>query len=308
MALFKKKVNPNKIAEPMSDKIMQVINTICLAFLGILVAYPLYFVIVASVSDPDAVNLGKTMLWPKDWQFIGFKKVLTKKDFWVGVYNTIIYMVTGTVLSVFLNMMGAYATSVHFPGKGLIMKFIVITMFISAGMIPMYLLMRSLKLTNTRWAMIIPGLVSVYHMTIARTSIRSNVPQELREAAEIDGCGHFRYFFNVVWPLSGSIIAILVLFVASGKWNAYMGAVLYIKDRDLYPMQMIMRELLILNQVSAEEMQLSPQEAETIHSLQKAADTMKYAMILITTAPIMAFYPFVQKHFIRGMTLGSVKG
>lgn len=307
MALKKKK-NPNKIAEPMSDKVLQVINTICLVFLGILVAYPLYFVVIASFSDPDAVNMGKTMLWPKDPQFIGFKKLLLKKDFWMGVYNTIIVVVVSTVLSVFLNMMGAYATSVKFPGRGLIMKFIVITMFISAGMIPMYLLMRSLKLTDTRWAMIIPGLVSVYHMTIARTSIRSNVPNELREAAEIDGCGHFRYFFSVVWPLSGAIIAILVLYVASGRWNAYMGAVLYIRNRSLYPMQMIMRELLILNQVSAEEMQLSPQEAETIHNLQMAADTMKYAMIIITTAPIMAFYPLVQKHFIRGVTLGSVKG
>lgn len=307
MALKKKK-NPNKIAEPMSDKVLQVINTICLVFLGILVAYPLYFVVIASFSDPDAVNMGKTMLWPKDIQFIGFKKLLIKKDFWMGVYNTIIVVVVSTVLSVFLNMMGAYATSVKFPGRGLVMKWIVITMFISAGMIPMYLLMRSLKLTNTRWAMIIPGLVSVYHMTIARTSIRSNVPNELREAAEIDGCGHFRYFFNVVWPLSGAIIAILVLYVATGRWNAYMGAVLYIRDRSLYPMQMIMRELLILNQVSAEEMQLSPAEAETIHNLQMAADTMKYAMIIITTAPIMAFYPLVQKHFIRGVTLGSVKG
>lgn len=307
MALKKKK-NPNKIAEPMSDKVLQVINTLCLVFLGILVAYPLYFVVIASFSDPDAVNMGKTMLWPKDPQFIGFKKLLLKKDFWMGVYNTIIVVVVSTVLSVFLNMMGAYATSVKFPGRGLVMKWIVITMFISAGMIPMYLLMRSLKLTNTRWAMIIPGLVSVYHMTIARTSIRSNVPNELREAAEIDGCGHFRYFFSVVWPLSGAIIAILTLYVASGRWNAYMGAVLYIRDRSLYPMQMIMRELLILNQVSAEEMQLSPQEAETIHNLQMAADTMKYAMIIVTTAPIMAFYPLVQKHFIRGVTLGSVKG
>lgn len=307
MALKKNK-NPNKIAEPMSDKVLQVINTICLVFLGILVAYPLYFVVIASFSDPDAVNMGKTMLFPKDPQFIGFKKLLLKKDFWMGVYNTIIVVVVSTVLSVFLNMMGAYATSVKFPGRGLVMKWIVITMFISAGMIPMYLLMRSLKLTNTRWAMIIPGLVSVYHMTIARTSIRSNVPNELREAAEIDGCGHFRYFFNVVWPLSGAIIAILVLYVATGRWNAYMGAVLYIRDRSKYPMQMIMRELLILNQVSAEEMQLSPQEAETIHNLQMAADTMKYAMIIITTAPIMAFYPLVQKHFIRGVTLGSVKG
>ena len=307
MALKKNK-NPNKIAEPMSDKVLQVINTVCLVFLGILVAYPLYFVVIASFSDPDAVNMGKTMLWPKDPQFIGFKKLLLKKDFWIGVYNTIIVVVVSTVLSVFLNMMGAYATSVKFPGRGLVMKWIVITMFISAGMIPMYLLMRSLKLTDTRWAMIIPGLVSVYHMTIARTSIRSNVPNELREAAEIDGCGHFRYFFNVVWPLSGAIIAILVLYVATGRWNAYMGAVLYIRDRSKYPMQMIMRELLILNQVSAEEMQLTPQEAETIHNLQMAADTMKYAMIIITTAPIMAFYPLVQKHFIRGVTLGSVKG
>lgn len=307
--MFKmKKKNPNKIAEPMQDKVLHVINTLCLILLGVIVAYPLYFVIIASISDPDAVNAGKVLLWPQDLTFLGFKKILSNRDIIRGAGNTLIVTVSGTVMAVFLTMLGAYATSVKFPGKGIVMKLITFTMFFSAGMIPMYLLMRSLKLLDTLWALILPGLISVYNMTVTRTFIRANIPNELREAAEIDGCGHFRYFFSVVWPLSGSIIAILALFYASSYWNSYMGAVLYIKDRDLYPLQMIMREILILNKVSAEEMQMSTSELEIMNTLQKTADSMKYALIIITTVPMMIAYPFVQKHFVKGMTLGSVKG
>lgn len=303
-----KKKNPNKIAELKQDRVLHVINTIMLLLLCVIIAYPLYFVIIASISDPDAVSAGKVLLWPKDIQFLGFKKILSNKDFLTGVKNTLIVTVTGTTMAVFLTMLGAYATSVQFPGKGIVMKLITFTMFFSAGMIPMYLLMRSLKLLDTRWAMILPGLISVYNMTVTRTFIRSNIPNELREAASIDGCGHFRYFFSVVWPLSGSIIAILALFYASSYWNSYMNAVLYIKDRNLYPLQMIMREILILNKVSAEEMQMSTSELEVLNTLQKTADSMKYALIIITTVPMMIAYPFVQKHFVKGMTLGSVKG
>ena len=303
-----KKKNPNQIAVPRQDKFVQGINTIVLLLLLIILAYPMYFVIIASISNPSAVNAGEVLLWPKDVIFSGYKRILQNKDVISGAKNTLINTVVATSLNVFLTMLGAYATSVKFPGRSLVMKLITFTMFFSAGMIPNYLLMRSLKLLDNRWALILPGMISVYNLTVTRTFIQSNIPSELREAAQLDGCGHFRFFFSIVWPLCGSIIAIITLFYASGHWNSYMSAVIYIRDRSLYPLQMIMREILILNQQQAEDMMMNSDDLEMMASLQHAADSMKYALIIVTTAPMMIAYPFVQKYFVKGVMLGSVKG
>ena len=234
--------------------------------------------------------------------------MLEHKDVINGAKNTIIVTVVATSMNVFLTMLGAYATSIKFPGKGIVMKLITFTMFFGAGMIPNYLLMQGLGLLDTRWALILPGMISVYNLTVTRTFIKGNIPNELREAAQLDGCGHFRFFFSIVWPLCGSIIAIITLFYASGHWNSYMSAVLYIRDRSLFPLQMIMREILISNQIQAKDMALNAADLEMMASLQEAADSMKYALIIITTAPMMVAYPFVQKYFVKGVTLGSVKG
>lgn len=306
-----KKKNPNQInnhiAEPRQDRIIQVINTVILLLLVVVLAYPLYFVVIASISNPSAVNAGEVLLLPKDLMFVGYEKILAHKDIINGAKNTLINTVIATSLNVFLTMLGAYATSIKFPGRSTIMKLITFTMFFSAGMIPNYLLMKSLNLLDTRWALILPGMISVYNMTVARTFIQSNIPHELREAAQLDGCGHFRFFFSIVWPLSGSIIAIITLFYASGHWNSYMNAVLYIRDRSLYPLQMVMREILIQNKITADDM-MNASDLEMIASLQHTADSMKYALIILTTAPMMVAYPFVQKYFVKGVTLGSVKG
>lgn len=303
-----KKEKTNHIAEPRQDRIVQVINTVILLLLAVILVYPLYFVIIASISNPSAVNAGEVLLLPKDLMVAGYKKILEHKDVINGAKNTIINTVIATTLNVFLTMLGAYATSVKFPGRSIVMKLITFTMFFNAGMIPNYLLMRSLNLLNTRWALILPGMISVYNLTVTRTFIQSNIPNELREAAQLDGCGHFRFFFSIVWPLCGSIIAIITLFYASSHWNSYMNAVLYIKDRTLYPLQMVMREILIMNKMSANDMALNSDDMEMLASLQHTADSMKYALIILTTAPMMIAYPFVQKYFVKGVMLGSVKG
>ena len=303
-----KKEKTNHIAEPRQDRIVQVINTVILLLLAVILVYPLYFVIIASISNPSAVNAGEVLLLPKDLMVAGYKKILEHKDVINGAKNTIINTVIATTLNVFLTMLGAYATSVKFPGRSIVMKLITFTMFFNAGMIPNYLLMRSLNLLNTRWALILPGMISVYNLTVTRTFILSNIPNELREAAQLDGCGHFRFFFSIVWPLCGSIIAIITLFYASSHWNSYMNAVLYIKDRTLYPLQMVMREILIMNKMSANDMALNSDDMEMLASLQHTADSMKYALIILTTAPMMIAYPFVQKYFVKGVMLGSVKG
>lgn len=305
---MKMKRKHTNIKEPMQDRVLQVINTVILLLLLVIIAYPLYFVIIASVSSPKAVNAGQVLLIPKGINFIGFEKILNHKGLIQGAVNTVINTVVATTMNVFLTMLGAYALSVRFPGRGIITKLITFTMFFNAGMVPNYLLMKSLNLLDTRWALILPGLISVYNLIVTRTFIESNIPRELSEAAQLDGCGHTRFFFSVVWPLSGSIIAIITLFYASGHWDNYMNSVLYIQDRSLFPLQMVMREILIQNQLAAKDMAMSIDDLDTIASLQHAADSMKYALIILTTMPMMIAYPFVQKYFIKGVMIGSVKG
>ena len=295
------------IMQPKQDRIFAVVDTILLALLFIIIAYPLYFVVIASISNPDLVNAGKVLLVPKDISFIGFKKVLSNANIQTGALNTVIYMIGGTILNVFFTVLGAYALSVRFPGRKAVMSFMTFTMFFSGGMIPTYLVMKSLGLLDTRWVMMIPGLISVYNLIITRTFIEYNISHEMFEAAQIDGCNHTRFLFRIVWPLSGSIIAVIALYYGVGHWNSYMDGILYLRNRKLFPLQLVLREILILNQVSAAEM-MSTSDLEAMDNLQRVADTMKYALIIITTVPMMVIYPFVQKFFVKGVMIGSVKG
>ena len=194
------------------------------------------------------------------------------------------------------------------PGRRHITFLITFTMFFSGGMIPNYILMQKLDLLDTRLVMILPGLVSAYNLIIARTFIEANIPVELYEAAEMDGCSRTRFLFAIVWPLSRTVVAIIALFYASTHWNGYMNAVLYIRDRNKFPLQMVMREILIQNKAAASEMMMSATDLATAANLQEVADLMKYSLIIVTTIPMMIVYPFVQKHFVKGVMIGSVKG
>lgn len=289
------------------DKAFCMINTIILLIVLAVIAYPIYFVIIASVSDPDAVNAGRVLAAPKDISFIGYSKVLSNVEIKLGALNTALYTLAGTAMNVFFTVTGAYALSIRFPGRKVFMGFMMFTMYFSGGMVPNYLIYRDLGIVNTRWAMLLPGLISVYNLIITRTYIESNISKEMFEAAQIDGCRYTRFLYTMVWPLSGSIVAVIALYYGVGHWNDYMKAILYLRDRKLFPLQLVLREVLILNQVSAAEM-YSISDIEQMSNLQRVADSMKYSLIIITSIPMMAVYPFIQKFFVKGVMIGSVKG
>ncbi len=289
-----------------SDRIFQIINTVFLGLLLLVIAYPLYFVVIASFSDPTEVYTGKVLLWVKGFQTTGYKQVLMDHDVLIGYKNTLIYTIVGTLVNLAFTMTAGYALTTNFIGKKPISFLITFTMFFGGGMIPTYFLMRNLRILNTLWVMVLPGAVSVYNLMITRTFIAGNISDALYEAAEIDGCSRLRFFFAIVVPLSGVLIAILTLFYGVGHWNSYMNAILYLNQRKRFPLQMVLRELLIENQVSANDVQNN--DPELLAYMQQLADTMKYSLIIIASVPVLILYPFLQRYFVKGVMIGSVKG
>jgi putative aldouronate transport system permease protein len=270
----------------------------------IVMAYPLYFVIIASFSDPGAVNTGKVWLLPKQINLEGYQRVFADARIWRGYRNTILYTVLGTVISLLLTLPAAYSLSrKDLAGRNIIMMYFVFTMFFSGGLIPTYLTVNSFKLTNTIWVLLIPFSVSAYNLIIARTFFASTIPVELLEASKIDGCSDFRFFVSVVVPLSKSIIAVIGLYCAVGQWNQFFLSLIYMRNNELQPLQMVLRNILLQNQIS----EISNISISN-NMLRRIADMMKYSLIIISTAPVMCFYPFIQKHFAKGVMIGAVKG
>lgn len=288
-----------------SDLIFNVINYIILGAVLLLVAYPLYFVVIASVSNPDAINTGEVTLFPVVFDLAGYQKIFQDARIMMAYGNTIFYTVVGTTLSIVLTMMFAYPLSrPEFFLRGPLTFFMMFTMYFSGGMIPTYLLMRQLGLYNTRAAVILLPVISVFNVIIARTNIRNNIPPELYEAASIDGCSHFRYFFRIVFPLSQSIISVLLLYYGVAYWNDYMNALIYLKDSDKYSLQLVLREILTATQAMANQ----TDNIESMVEQVKNAELIKYVAIVIASVPVIAIYPFLQKYFEKGVMVGSVKG
>lgn len=276
---------------------------ICFAFLFM---YPLYFVVIASISHPDMVNSGNVLLWPRGITIEGFRYVLGETRIWIGYKNTILYAAGGTLLGVALTIPAAYALSRRdMLGRGLIMKIMVFTMFFSGGLIPTYLVVKSLHLINTPWVLIIIGSFSVYNLIISRTYFEANIPLELQEAAEIDGCSVPRFFVSVVLPLSKAIVAIIVLYYAVAHWNSYYNALVYTTKMELEPLQLVLRTFLVNGQQLSIDSGL---DAEAINALLERTGQMRYAIIIVSTVPILCAYPFVQRYFVQGIMIGSVKG
>ncbi|MDF2922479.1 MAG: sugar transporter permease [Paenibacillaceae bacterium] len=294
-----------KIKHSASDRIYYAISGVLLTFVLILVSYPLIYVLSASFSSGSAVSSGKVLLWPVEFTLQGYHAVFKNKDI-VGAYlNTIFYTVAGTMLNVTMVMTCAYALSRRtLKGRNLFMFIFTFTMFFGGGLIPFYILLKDLSILNTRWAMIVPGALSVYNMIIARTFIQSSIPNELLEAAKMDGCSDFRYFFSIVLPLSKAVIAVIALFSMVGHWNAYFNALMFLNERSLYPLQIILREILIMNQYDP-TMVMDP-ELQAANA--QVAAILKYALIVVATAPILCVYPFIQKYFVKGVMIGSLKG
>jgi len=290
---------------PHSDKIFYIISGIVLFIILIAVLYPLIFVLSASFSSGNAVASGQVTLLPVEFTFDGYVAVFRNNDVVRSYANTFLYTTLGTFINVAMVITCAYGLSrPTLTGRHIAMFIFTFTMFFSGGLIPYYLLIRSLGFLNTMWAMVVPGALSVYLMIIARTFIQSTIPGEILEATKIDGCSDIRFFFSFVLPLSKAIVAVIALFSGVSHWNAYFNALIFLNNRDMYPLQVILREILIMNQVDV-TLLIDPEEQLAAANLVAA---LKYALIVVAVIPVYAVYPFVQRFFIQGVMIGSLKG
>lgn len=284
------------------DLVFRIVNGALLGLVALIVLYPLYFVIIASISSPEAVLAGKVVLYPVDINFDGFQKILERADIWRGYLNTIIYTALTVILSLLVTVPAGWALSRKtLPGKKFWMIFFIIPMFFGGGLIPFYNVMSSLKLVNTMWAVILPSILSVWNLFMTKTFFETSIPDGLIEAAKIDGAGQFRVFTSVVLPLSKAIMAVMALYYAVGQWNSYFNAMIFLQDETLYPIQLVLKEILIASESTVGG------SGETILEQFRLANQLKYVSVIVSSLPVLCLYPFVQKYFAQGVMIGSLK-
>lgn len=279
-------------------------NYSILTLATLLIAYPLYFVIIASFSDPARVMAGQVFLWVSGFDLEGYRRVLSDQWIWTGFLNSFTYLAGGTAINLTFTISAAYALSrKDLVGRTFFMSYFVFTMFFSGGMVPLYLLVRGLGLMNTRLVMMLIGAVNVYYLIVCRTYFISTIPDELLDAAKIDGCSDLAFFGRIVLPISTTIIAVMFLFYSVFHWNSFFSAILFIRSRNLFPLQLVLREILVRNQMLSDAIQgLAPDEVGFV------SEQIKYAIILVASVPMFVLYPLVQKHFVKGVMIGSLKG
>ena len=306
-----KAVNKNKIKMDRASQVYTVIVYALVGFITLLLAYPLYFCVIASFSDPDAVAMGDTILWFKGFTTEAYTSILKEKTLLSGYRNSFIYMIFGTMYNICLTIPAAYVCSKkNMPGHKIILWYFFITMYVSGGTIPTYIWFKKLGLVNNPLVMVIGAGVSAYYMIVARQFFMSSIPEALYEAADIDGAGQMRQFVSIALPLSKPIIAVIMLYYAFGKWNSYYTALLYLRDQDAWPLQLVLRQILIASQTAFSEMATEINSADEQYLIRKMymVRAMKYAVIIVASAPMMILYPFVSKHFTKGIMVGSIKG
>lgn len=288
------------------DKVVYVVNYILLILLTISVLYPLIYIVSCSFSSGDALMAGRVKLLPVEFTLLSYKTVFEYESIWTGYLNSIIYTVVGTVISIVLTIFAAYPLSRDdFRGGNILMKLFLFTMLFSGGLVPTYLLVRNLGLIDTMWAVVLPTAVNAYNMIVARTFFKQTIPKDLQEAAELDGCSDFKFFTKIVVPLSTPIIAVLCLWVAIGLWNGYFNPLIYINSEDKYPLQLILRRILLMAQVDFGNSAVDPR---VVMENQYLSQMLRYGTIIISSLPLMLIYPFVQKYFVKGVMIGAVKG
>lgn len=289
-----------------SDRIIEILMLLVIIVFVILVLYPLYYVVIASVSDPYDVYAGKTFLFPSGFTLEGYARVFQEKAIAQGYLNSIFYTVLGTIVSTALVLMTAYPLSKKdLPGRKGIMIFYLITMYFTGGLIPTYLVVSKTGLLNSVWALILPGGVSVFNVIVTRTYFESSIPNELYEAAKIDGCGNLKSFFKIAIPLSKPIIAVMVIFAMVAFWNDWFTSLIYMADKDKYPLQLVLRQILIQSQASANAMSgMDGGYAEA----NRITELIKFSSMVVGAVPMLLAYPFVQKYFEKGFMVGAVKG
>ena len=294
----------NKVHESGFDRIFMSINAAALMVITIIILLPLIFVVSASFSSSEAVIAGKVTLWPVDFSLQGYTAIFEHKKVWDGFANSLFYTFFGTIFNVVMTIIAAYPLSRRdLVGRRLITMAFIFTMLFSGGLIPTYMVVRDLGLLNTRLAMILPTGIGVFNLLITMTFFRTTIPPELIEAARIDGANDFRTFGSIILPLSRPIIAVLALFYAVNHWNSYFSALIYLKDQELFPLQLVLREILIQNSIDASMLV----DIEDLVVREGLRELLKYSLIVVASVPVLILYPFVQKHFVKGITIGSVK-
>ncbi len=297
-----------KIKRSYSDRIFDVVNIIVMLILLVIFTWPLWFVVIASISDPNEVWMGNVILLPKKVTLLAYEALLEYSSIWTGYKNTIFYTVVGTLVNLVMTVCAAYPLSrKDFVPRNFFMIMFMITMYFSGGLIPTYLVVNKLHLLNTRWAMIIPGACSIYNVIITRTYFINSIPHELQEAATLDGANSFQYLMRVVLPLSKPIMAVIGLYYAVGHWNDFYTALIYLNSEKLLPLQSFLRDLLMRAQTTM-NVSMSGMDAATIEAKMHLAQTLKYSVIIVSTVPVLCIYPFIQKYFVKGVMIGSVKG
>lgn len=305
-------MKPTTIRRTRFDRAFDTVNTILMLLILLITIYPLYFVLIASVSDAYAVAKGQVFALPKGFTMEAYVNVFKENRIWSGYRATILYATLGTLFSLCLTIPTAYALSKRtLPGRGLMSIYLLIPMYFNGGLIPTYLVMKDIGMINQWYSLIFIGASSVYNTIVTRVYFQSNVPEELYESARIDGASELRTFFNIALPLVSPIIAVMTLFFAVARWNEYFNALVYVSKNEYLPLQMVLRSILLHSQTALQQVDTSSMDAEAIKNaarLSYMAEVMKYALIVVSSAPLLVAYPFVQKHFVKGMMIGAVKG
>lgn len=282
-----------------------IISTILLIAILLIVFYPLYFVAIASVSDANAIANGQVILLPKGVSFIGYRRIFQDSRIFTGYYNAVLYTVASTIIGTVTTVMAGYSLSrTDLPGRRWLTLLYIFTMYFSGGLIPTYLAVKNVGLLGSPWSVILMGSFSAYNIIISRTFFMCNIPSELLEAASIDGCPNGKFFFSIVMPLSKSIVAVIALYYAVAQWNNYFNAMIYLNKQEQYPLQLVLREILL----SSQSVQAEVSDVDAMQEMQRIAATIKYGVIIVASLPMLIIYPFIQKHFVKGILIGSVKG
>ena len=293
----------NKINSCRSDKVINGVNAVLMAAVFLIIAYPLYYVVIASISEIGTLK-GAAPLLPGRITLNGYARLFNDSSIWRGYLNSIIYTSLGTLINLVLTLTAAYALSRgDLPLRKSINVMLITAMMVNAGLIPRYLLISNLNMIDTIWAMILPNAVTVYNLFVARTYFQNTIPKELLEAAQIDGCSDFRFFISIALPLSKAIIAVLTIYYGVMHWNSYFNALIYLQSQEKAPLQLVLRRILVLNEVLA-----SISDGDTIAELQRIMESIKYGAIIISSLPMLVLYPFMQRYFVKGVMIGSVKG
>lgn len=298
--------NPNKIKEPLFDRIFYAICFVILLFLLVIIIYPLWFVLMASFSDAQYVNNGTILLYPRGFTLLGYQRTIANSDIWVGYGNTLLYTVGGTLIGTLCTVVAGYSLSrPDLPGRSIIMKLFVFTMYFQGGMIPFYIIIQKMGLLDTRFLMIIVSCITVYNIILVRSYFVNSLPMELFEAASIDGCSNARYIFQIAIPLSKAIIAVIALYVAVSYWNSYFYPMIFLSTESKFPLQLFLRQLLLIANMNPASTGTDPTAAAQLATM---ASVLKYSVIVVSTVPIICVYPFIQKYFVQGVMIGSIKG